>query len=81
MAGAKPAAAMDNLAATPRAPRDSAESAAPVVETGNVQATPQADAALVNAVNVASAVKQIAPQRVTRSSRTDDRARDRGCEQ
>ena len=71
MAGAKPATAMDNLAATPRVPRDNTESAAPVVDTGNVQATPQAEAALVNAVNVASAVKQIAPQRVTRSSRTD----------
>ena len=71
MAGAKPATAMDNLAATPRAPRASTESAAPVVDTGNVQATPQAEAALVNAVNVARAVKQIAPQRVTRSSRID----------
>ena len=71
MAGAKPATAMDNLAATPRVPRANTESAAPVVDTGNVQATPQAEAALVNAVNVASAVKQIAPQRVTRSSRTD----------
>src|SRR4051812_49828191 len=71
MAGARPATAMDNLAAAPRAPTDSVESAAPIVETGNVQATPHADATLVNAVNVGKAVKQIAPQRVTRSSRTD----------
>src|SRR3954468_317174 len=71
MAGARSATAMDNLAAAPRAPTDSVESAAPIVETGNVQATPHADATLVNAVNVAKAVKQIAPQRVTRSSRTD----------
>ena len=71
MTGAKPAAAMDNLADTPRAPRDSAESAAPVVATGNVQATPQANAALVKAVNVAKAVKQTAPQRVMRSSRIE----------
>ncbi len=42
MAGVKPAAAIDSLADTPRTPRDSAASAAPVVATGNVQATPQA---------------------------------------
>src|ERR1700754_2919310 len=71
MAGARPAAAMDSLAATPRVPSDNTESAAPVVATGTIQATPQADAALVTAPNVASAVKQIAPQRVTRSSRVE----------
>src|SRR5215208_5826532 len=71
MAGANPAAAMDNRGATPRVPRETAESAAPVVETDNDQATPQADAALAMAVNVANAIKQIAPQWVTRSSRVD----------
>jgi hypothetical protein len=71
MTGAKPAAAMDNLAAMARVPKDSAESAAPVVATGNVQATPQVDAALVKAVNVATAVKHTSPQPVRRSSRTE----------
>jgi hypothetical protein len=64
IAGVKPAAAMDNLAATPRVPRDDVASAAPIVVTDNIQATAQADAALVRAANVASAEKQIAPQRV-----------------
>jgi hypothetical protein len=59
MEGVKPAAAMDNLAATPRVPRDSTESTAPVVATGNVQATRQAAAEPVKAVNVVRAVKQI----------------------
>jgi hypothetical protein len=71
MSGAKPAAAIDNLADTARMPKDSTDSAAPVVEIGNVQATPQAEAALVKPLNIASAVKQTAPQRTTRSSRIE----------
>src|SRR5262245_19825929 len=62
---------MDNLAATPRMPRDNVTSVAPIVVTDNIRATAQADAALVRAANVASAVKGTAPQRVMRSSRTD----------
>src|SRR5215213_6213593 len=71
MAGAKPAAAIDNRAAVPRMPRESAERVAPVVEMGSVQATPQAKAAPVKDVDVASAVRQIAPQRLTRSISVD----------
>jgi hypothetical protein len=52
MAGAKPATAMDNLAATPRVPRDNTESAAPSWN-GQRRVTPQAEA-IVNAVNVAA---------------------------
>src|SRR6478752_4452140 len=71
MAGAEPANAMDNLAPAPSAPKASTVSAAPVVDAGNVHATPQAEAALVYALSVARAVKQIAPQPVMRNNRID----------
>src|SRR5262245_57599593 len=71
IAGANPAAAIDNLAATPRVARDRVASTAPIVVMGDIQPTAQADAALVKADSVASAVKQIAPQRVIRRSRND----------
>src|SRR5215212_8524249 len=71
MAGAKPAIAMDNRGARPRAPRDSAASVAPAVETGKDKATAPVDATLANAVNVACAVNQVAPLWPTRSSRID----------
>src|SRR5689334_17335474 len=71
MTGANPAAAMDSRAAIPRAASASTESAAPTVKIGKVHPTPQANDALVNPVNAASAVKQTAPQPVTRSNSTD----------
>ena len=62
---------MASLAARPRVPSDRTASAAPVVPSGSVHATPHAEAAHVNAATVASAVKQIAPQRMRRSSTID----------
>src|SRR5262249_22177158 len=51
--------------------RDVVASTAPTVVTGRVHATPHAEDAAVRPADVASAIKQIAPPRVKRSSSSD----------